>query len=164
MPSELSGSDLNVLLIAGLVIGAWYFYQIASRKKEQIRFEIRRAIVALLAYCCAIYSLVSYRVPSQGAAVAGVFIGFGASWLFVKAPKRGRRIPQSVRRKVIERDLTSRGMKWDPDRYDLDHVVPYSRGGDHSERNLRVTDKRKNRRKGKKMPGFFDFLRMEIFT
>lgn len=85
--------------------------------------------------------------------------GLGFAWLFVKPPRRDRRIPKATRRQVIARDLTSKGLKWDSSRHHIDHVVPYSRGGDHSPKNLRVMEKEKNLRKGGKMPGFWDFLR-----
>lgn len=89
----------------------------------------------------------------------GILVGFGAAWLLVKPPRDNRRIPSAVRRNVIERDLTSKGLAWDPAKYHIDHLVPYSRGGDHSERNLRVVEKRKNLAKGSKMPTFTDFIR-----
>ena len=60
-----------------------------------------------------------------------------------------------MRREVFERDLGSLS-NWDGNRYHLDHRVPHSRGGDNSVRNLRVVEKRKNLRKGAKMPTFWD--------
>jgi 5-methylcytosine-specific restriction endonuclease McrA len=77
----------------------------------------------------------------------------------VNPPKSERRISKAVRRAVIARDLTSKGLKWDPAKYHIDHLVPFSRGGDNSTRNLRVIEKQKNLRKGGKMPGFWDFLK-----
>jgi 5-methylcytosine-specific restriction endonuclease McrA len=82
----------------------------------------------------------------------------GAAWLFVSRPKRERRISRGLRREVIDRDLTSKGLKWDPTKYHIDHVVPFSKGGDHSARNLRVLERTKNLQKAGKMPGLRDFL------
>jgi len=82
---------------------------------------------------------------------------------YVTPPKRERRISKSIRQEVIARDLTSKGLKWDPERYHIDHVVPFSRGGDHSTRNLRVIERTKNLRKGGKMPGFGIFSRSECW-
>jgi len=90
--------------------------------------------------------------------IAGL-VGLGASWVLVKAPKRDRRIPKATRRQVIERDLTSKGLAWDPAKYHIDHVVPFSRGGDHSARNLKVIEKRQNLRKGDRMPRLRDFFK-----
>jgi hypothetical protein len=39
-------------------------------------------------------------------------------------------------------------------------LVPFSRGGDNSLRNLRVIEKHKNLRKGGKMPGLWDLLKI----
>jgi hypothetical protein len=106
----------------------------------------------------------STRLSRQGlapleAVVIGVLVGMGCGWLLVYPPKRERRISKSVRSQVIARDLTSKGLKWDSEKHHIDHVVPFSRGGDHSTRNLRVLEKEKNLRKGGKMPGFRDFLK-----
>jgi 5-methylcytosine-specific restriction endonuclease McrA len=88
-----------------------------------------------------------------------MLVGLGCQWLLLKPPKKERRIPKAVRRAVIARDLTSKGLKWDPERHHIDHVVPFSRGGDHSTRNLRVMEKQRNLSKADKMPSFWDFLK-----
>jgi len=51
--------------------------------------------------------------------------GLGCAFLFVAPPSNERRIPKSVRRAVTARDLTSKGLKWDPAKYHIDHVVPF---------------------------------------
>ena len=57
---------------------------------------------------------------------------------------------------VIARDL--KGERFDPNLHDVDHIVPFSKGGDHSEANLRVLSRSENRRRGAKMPKFRDLL------
>jgi hypothetical protein len=104
-------------------------------------------------------ALTRQALPPLEAVFLGALAGMGSAWLLVNPPKDRRRIPTAVRREVIARDLTSKGLKWNPAKYHIDHVVPFSRGGDNSTRNLRVIEKHKNLRKGGKMPGFWDFLR-----
>jgi hypothetical protein len=150
---------LSVVAVVGALILAWYIYQIASRKRDRIRYKIREAAVALAVYAVMAAVLIRQGLPPPEVLVLSVFVGIGSAWLFVRPPTRSRRIPKAVRREVIARDLVSKGLKWDPARHHIDHVVPFSRGGDNSARNLRVVEKQKNLRKGSKMPSFLDFLR-----
>ena len=152
-------NSLNIVATIGVGILAWYLYQIGSRKQERIRYKIRRTIVALVVYLVAVLILAQQRLPPVEVIVLGALAGLGCAWLLVNPPKSDRRISKAVRRAVIARDLTSKGLKWDPAKYHIDHLVPFSRGGDNSTRNLRVIEKQKNLRKGGKMPGFWDFLK-----
>ena len=150
---------LNVVAIVGVGILAWYLYQIGSRKQERIRYKIRRTIVAVVVYLVAALILMRQGLPPVEVVLISGSAGMGCAWLLVNPPKRERRLPKAVRREVIARDLTSKGLKWDPRKYHIDHTVPFSRGGDNSARNLRVIEKQRNLRKGGKMPGFWDFLK-----
>ena len=152
-------NGLNLIAIAGVGILAWYLYQIASRKKESIRYKIKRTIVALVVYVVAALILGQQGLQPVEAVFISGLAGMGCAWLLVKAPRHDRRIPRAIRRQVIARDLTSKGLEWDAAKHHIDHVVPFSRGGDNSARTLRVIEKAKNLRKGGKMPGFWDFLR-----
>lgn len=60
-------------------------------------------------------------------------------------------ISQNLRRSVIERDGYTCGICWievDPDDVHLDHVKPFSKGGETTLKNLRVTHSLCNMRKG----------------
>jgi hypothetical protein len=159
MPAQPHANSVNLVVVVGVGILAWYLYQIGSRKMERVRYKVRRAIAALAVYLVAAVALSRQGLPPMEAASFGALAGMGAAWLLVKPPKGGRRIPTAVRREVIARDLTSKGLKWDRTKHHIDHLVPFSRGGDNSVKNLRVIEKQKNLRKGGKMPGFWDFLR-----
>ncbi|HVA01299.1 MAG TPA: HNH endonuclease domain-containing protein [Terriglobia bacterium] len=154
-------NDLNTVLIVGvgILVFAWYAYQIASRKQQWIRYKAKRMLVFLIVYAAGVYVLAQQRLPSLEVGVFSALAGLGSGWLLVAPPKSARRIPRTVRRQVIARDLTSKGLDWDPAKYHIDHIVPFSRGGDNSLRNLRVVQKEKNLRKGDKMPSFWDFLK-----
>lgn len=162
MSPQPPANAVNIVAIVGaciLACLAWYIYQIASRKKETIRFKIRRLIVFLVVYLTTAFILTNQGLPPSEAILVSVLVGLGLALLLVKPLTMDRRIPKSVRRQVIARDLTSKGLKWNPAKYHIDHVVPVSRGGDNSPRNLRVIEKHKNLRKGAKMPSFWDFLK-----
>jgi L-lactate permease len=152
-------TTVKVLDVVLYSIIAWYIFQIASRKKGRLWFKTKCMIVSLLVYWATANLLLRQSLPPIEAAVIAGLVGLGASWVLVKAPKRDRRIPKATRRQVIERDLTSKGLAWDPAKYHIDHVVPFSRGGDHSARNLKVIEKRQNLRKGDRMPRLRDFFK-----
>lgn len=151
-------TSVNLVVIAIVGILTWYLYQIGSRRQQWLRFKIKRMIVGLVVYLIAAITLAHQRLPPIEAVTVAIFTGLGFAWLLVHPPKNERRIPKAVRRAVIARDLTSKGIEWDSQRHHIDHVVPFSRGGDHSIRNLRVLEKERNLRKGGKMPNFWDFL------
>jgi hypothetical protein len=156
----LSLHNVNWIVVLIVAIPTWYFYQIGSRKKEQLRYKIRRTVVGLVGYLIVALVLLHHRVlPPYVAIIFAMLAGFGFQWLLVPRPKKERRIPKAVRRAVIDRDLTSKGLKWNPEKYHIDHVVPFSRGGDHSIRNLRVMEKQRNLNKGNRMPSLWDFLK-----
>jgi 5-methylcytosine-specific restriction endonuclease McrA len=77
-----------------------------------------------------------------------------------KRPERSRHIPQKVRDKVFTRDegrctYVSPGGRRCPSTWDLeiDHIVPFARGGDSSESNLRLLCSRHNRQEARKAFG-----------
>lgn len=140
----------HILLYFLVVIGAiavWYLFQIGSRKRVELWFRTKRALVAVSAYIVVAVVLVQQRLPLWQVILISGFAGMGCGWLLVKPPKEERRIPKAIRRAVIARDLTSKGLTWDPIKYHIDHIVPLSRGGDHSVRNLRVIEREKNLRR-----------------
>ena len=83
MPPQPPPSDLNILAIVGIAITAWYVYQIASRKKERIRYKIWRTLVALIVYVIATLILAQQGLPALEAAVLGALAGMGSAWLLI---------------------------------------------------------------------------------
>jgi hypothetical protein len=151
--------SLYAIGIVGAAIIIWYLYQIGSRKKVRVRYKFRLVVVYLAVTFIALAVLKSQGVAGATAAVLSILSGCGAAFLVTNTPKQNRRVPKAIRDAVIARDLTSKGLKWDPAKYHIDHKVPFSKGGDNSLRNLEVRDKHDNLRKGNKMPRARDFLR-----
>jgi 5-methylcytosine-specific restriction endonuclease McrA len=79
----------------------------------------------------------------------------------LRARRRHARIEQVNRRKIIERDKSTCymcGRKLGYAELVIDHVIPISRGGSHSEDNMKVACAPCNRRKGSKLPAECDWL------
>jgi 5-methylcytosine-specific restriction endonuclease McrA len=110
--------------------------------------------------CLSFYSAGAYWMlhhgytPVETVAFSFVLAIAGTLW-FVPRPNRGRAIPKRIRQVVIERDL--QGAKFDATIHHIDHIVPFSKGGDHSLLNLRILPKRDNLSRGAKMPTMRDF-------
>lgn len=148
-----------LVAVTALAVFGWYAYQVGSRKKVWLRYKLKQAVVFFSVYWITILILRNHGFDQIVVALISVFVGYGVAYQFVKTPKLNRRIPKSVRKAVIARDLEGKGLVWDPTKYHLDHHVPISKGGDNSVRNIRVLPKEANLIKGNKMPGVRDFIR-----
>jgi hypothetical protein len=121
-----------------------------------VRFRIKRLIFAFSAYFGGIFLWIKTG-HGVGESIFVWFVSaFAAGFYFVPYPQRTRRIPKHIRRAVIERDL--KGEPFDPNLHHLDHIIPFSKGGDHSVANLRVMNKTENMRRGARMPHWKELL------
>jgi hypothetical protein len=73
--------------------------------------------------------------------------------------KPSRKIPQHIRQAVIQKYEERTGKSFDPATEEIDHMVPFSKGGGHTKDNLWVVTKKFNRGKGNNMPLFQDWVR-----
>ena len=152
----MNQNGINWWIVALIVAPiAYYYLQIARRKREVIRYKLRRVGVYVACILIGIAVIPSYGYSTQEAVLFSMFVGASAAFILIRPPRFDRRIPRKIRRAVIARDL--KGEKFDPKLHDIDHIVPYSKGGDHSEENLRVSLRSVNRSRGAKMPKFRDF-------
>jgi hypothetical protein len=148
-----------LVAVVAMAVFVWYAYQVGSRKKVWLRYKLKQAIVFFSVYWISILVVRNHGFDQIVVALISVFVGYGVAFVSVKQPRLNRRIPKSVRKAVIARDLESKGLVWDNTKYHIDHRVPLSKGGDNSIRNLRVIPKEANLIKGNKMPGVRDFIR-----
>ena len=147
------------LLAIALFIAApfvYYWVQVARRKRQQIAFKFRRVAVAMALYVGVIGVLLKLGFSLLEAVAFGFLSAIAGGFLFVSPPRRDRRIPPAVRRAVIARDL--KGERFDSRIHHIDHVVPFSKGGDHSPENLRVVSRSRNLQKGARMPRLRDLI------
>jgi hypothetical protein len=145
-------------LVCALIATPYVFYviQVGRRKQGLIRFKLRRAGMFLICYAGGIIFAQKSGYSMQESVIFGALLGIAAGFVFVRPPDRNRRIPSSVRRAVIARDL--KGVPFDPKIHHLDHIVPFSKGGDNSVANLRVISKTENLRRGASMPKLKDLI------
>jgi HNH endonuclease len=124
------------------------------RRRESILHWLRRAIAVEATYFGV--AILLSRVGRTGleSLLGGLVAGFLVNQMM---PGRSRYIPASVRRRKIAEHELRTGKKFNPRKYELDHEVPFSRGGSHTTDNLRVVEKRRNRSKGAKAP-WWDLL------
>jgi len=151
-------SVLTLLAVVGCIAilpRLLYIFQVARRRKVETRFRFRRAAIGVVLYglSCAVLRHFGYTIWETLA--FSVLLGL-MSLVFVKAPRRSRKIPAWVKREVIARDL--RGQPFDSRIHHLHHVWPFILGGDNSVENLRVVTKRYNLSHGAKRPRLRDLL------
>ena len=148
-----------VWLVALVYLGPklYYTFQVGRRRKGEVSFRVRRLVVGLIAYAAAVMIATQTRHTTLETVVFAVVSMIAAGFFFVRPPKRNRAIPKRVRQAVIKRDL--KGANFDATIHHIDHIVPFSKGGDHSTANLRVLPKKDNLSRGAKMPKMRDFRR-----
>src|SRR5271163_4810507 len=100
------------------------------RRREAIRHTVRRVIIVEATYVLVVYFMAAaHRTPLESL-LAGVVSALLVNQMF---PGRSRHVPASVRRKkVAEYELTT-GRKFNPRTHELDHEVPFSKGGSHTD-------------------------------
>lgn len=153
---EIDSTTLTVF-VAGAVVAvvSLYGFNIAMRMRDTIAFKLRRVVVGMSLY---ILGLIvgenlgwTHLETAGGAFLLSVF-----ALRVVPSPRRSRYIDSQTRRGILSRDL--KGEPFDGRNHHIDHIVPYSKGGDNSPKNLRVIPRTKNLKKGAKMPGIRDVL------
>lgn len=155
----MGNSVSTTLVVVSLLLTlpfAFYWVQVARRKRQQMAFRVRRVAVALALYLGIIGIMLKLKFPPFEAIAFGFVSAIAGGLYFVPRPQRARRIPIAVRRAVIARDL--KGERFDPKVHHIDHIVPFSKGGDHSTENLRVLARSRNLERGARMPKFKDLL------
>jgi len=146
---------LNLFVAAVAFCAVVYVLKVIRMKREFVRYKLRLMVAAGTMYAVVAWGMLQFGRSIVEAILAGVCAAFVVK-LFFPSLKQSRRIPESIRRRVIERDL--KGKPFDSRRHHIDHIVPVSKGGDHSMKNLRVLSKSENLRKGTKIPRLRDML------
>jgi hypothetical protein len=118
-------------------------------RREAIRHWVRRIVIVEATYFAVVYLMVHIGRPPIESLLEGILAGFVVNQM---QPRRSRHIPASVRRRKIAEYELRTGKKFNPRKHELDHGIPFSRGGSHTADNLSVMEKRRNRSKGAKSP------------
>jgi hypothetical protein len=134
---QLQERQLFSVIIAIALAFLWFRISYTSKvlraRKNCIKFKLRRAAVALSVYIICILVLPVYGVRMMQSLSCAIGAGAAMALLVVQRPKHKRHIPRSVRAAVIKRDLGGRA--FNRNLHSIDHIVPFSRGGDHSVHN-----------------------------
>jgi hypothetical protein len=135
---------------------AYFMLQVGRRKKNHLAFRVRRVVVCLSSYLGGIFILMKLGYKPVEAIAFSFVLGVAAGFFFVRLPVRNRTIPAHIKRAVLHRDL--KGERFDSKIHHIDHIVPFSKGGDHSVANLRVISKTENLRRGARMPRWRELM------
>jgi HNH endonuclease len=162
-PVVITPGEQIVLIAFAAVIG-FSVIRTNIARRQWIAWHVMYFVRGFIPYCLAWFALVLLMV----------FIGFRGVWIqyFALAvctpifefaagqpsPQRHRKIPKHIREAVIEEHIKRTG-GFDPKTEEIDHIVPFSKGGGHTKDNLWVVPKTANRRKGNNMPMLDDWLR-----
>jgi hypothetical protein len=147
MPNDWLGVAIIVGLGLPILLGL-------RRRREAIRAGIRRLVVVGLFYFLVVVVLAQSGWAGPQAVVAGVISAIGLNSLI---PRRSRYIPKSEYKKAIARYEAATGRRFNPHFQEIDHVIPFSKGGSNTADNLQVIGRRENRSKGASSP-WWDLL------
>jgi hypothetical protein len=138
---------------AYLIAGTFVLLLLSAiwKRREAIVFFLRRLLLIEITYLgVAIIASRVFKQPGLVSLLLGIIAGLV---LINRLPSRRKRhIRASVKRKVIERYERRTGEKFDSRAHELDHTVPFSKGGSHTADNLQVMEQTRNRSKGATNP------------
>ena len=148
-----------LVLVAGALFALYWLraLRLAREGARRFMFNLARSVIVFVVSLIALAASGRLeRSQVQGLSFCVAFLAF----IIWNSRKRSRHISTSTRRAIIERDLP-RG-EYDPQRHHIDHIVPFSKFGDHSATNLRVLPQNENLSRGAKMPKFKDFRKRKM--
>jgi hypothetical protein len=116
-----------------------------KRRQDAIREFIGQAAVIIAVDAVAYIILVHCGINQNTALILTLI--FSVLLVEIK-PKRRRYIPVRTRRRAIARFELETGQKFNSKKHELDHGVPFSKGGNNTDDNIKVISKQKNRAKG----------------
>jgi len=130
------GAFLAILLLMSL----W-------ARRDEVLYHLRILFVAaLLGFAAFAFCMGKPEFQESAPFAALGMFGF----VFMVRPKRKRRMRAKARRRAIAKWELKTGKKFNSRFHEIDHTVPFSQGGNETEDNLRVIDRKANRRKGAK--------------
>ncbi|HVS86762.1 MAG TPA: HNH endonuclease signature motif containing protein [Candidatus Acidoferrum sp.] len=126
------------------------------RRREAIRNYLRHIAISIAVYLIVIVIAVEKGLTGLAPIVWGLVSALAAQALFPQK-RRTRYVRKHERKKAIAEFERRTGQKFNKRIHELDHEVPFSRGGNSTADNLRVLEKDLNRLKGAKSP-WWDIL------
>jgi hypothetical protein len=146
-------NDPFIAPVGYLIAGTFLFLLLSSfwKRREAIAYAMRRILIVEISYLgTAVIVSRGFGQPPLVAILSGLVVGLVLGYRLPR--QRKRYIRASVRRRVIARYELRTGKKFNPRTHEIDHTIPFSKGGSHTVDNLCVVDKGQNRSKGATTP------------
>lgn len=137
------------LLYLGVFVLLFFLLRSAYPRRQYYRFKAREIIAMESAYLIGVAVSAGLGARNFEPILWGLLLGLV---VYIRLPRRSRHVPAAVRRRAVARYEMETGKKFNSRTHEVDHVVPFRRGGSHTFDNLRVIEKSKNRSKGAKSP------------
>jgi hypothetical protein len=145
----ISEFAITIVGIAGFLL----LKSLWARRSALLHALLKLAIACLFGLW--VYNLFSTSPAKDSAPVIG--LAAGGLMLYRTLGRPPRRLKARVRRDVISKWQIETGKKFNSRFHEIDHIVPFSKGGNETEDNLRVMERKRNRSKGAKAP-WWDLL------
>jgi hypothetical protein len=142
--------------IVYVIVGAVGFALLMSisRRREYYAYKFKLILSMEIAYLAGVFISAYLGRREFEPILWGLLAAFV---VFIRTKPRSRHISATVRRKKEAEFVLKTGKKYNRKKHELDHEVAFSKGGSHTEDNIRVVEKGKNRSKGAKSP-WWDLL------
>jgi hypothetical protein len=137
----------NVVALLGAILALMVIASFTARR-DLIRQRLRYG-VAMLGIGALAFGIAAKYTDQNKAFWIAIFSALLLSAKF--RPRHSRYIPRRDRRRAIA-EFERTGKRYDSKKHEIDHVVPYSRGGGSTIDNLKVIAKAKNRSKSNRPP------------
>ena len=140
--------NYNIEMLLLIVFGLMVLASLAARR-ELIAMRLRYAL-ALFGFGAIAFGIAGKFTDQNKAALIAIVAALILGNKF--RPRHSRRyIRRRDRRRAIA-EFERHGERYDSKKHEIDHVVPYSRGGGNTIDNLKVIAKAKNRAKSDRPP------------
>lgn len=133
---------IAAIVIALLAANLW-------ARRQHLAYTLRKLLAAVIGGLLMYGAFMIDPRFQPAAPFIGVLVGI---LLFSLRPRRKRGMRAEARRRVIAKWIASTGKKYNPRIHEVDHIIPFAKGGSDTEDNLRVIEKKANRSKGAKGP------------
>lgn len=147
-PIDLNG--MHPFFLGALVVLVILLAVTIRRHREAILHKL--GAFTFSAFFALVLGLFAHSILGKDQATSVAIVIFAGILMAIFLPGRSRHIPRQARREAISQFERRTGERYNRRRHDIDHVVPFSRGGNNSIDNLRVTTRRVNRSKQDKSP------------
>lgn len=146
--------DLKTLEFVGGIVFLFVYLSAIYARRQNLSHNMRQFVRAGGA------ALIAFAVSEMISELKNYALFIGAAVLILmyrSRPRRRRGMTAETKRRVIAKWQYETGKKYNAQKYEIDHIVPFSDGGSDSEDNLRVIERRRNRSKGAQ-PAWWDLF------